>query len=158
MKHATALLPVFLFIIVVSCNDAADKVYCQGFVTREIVHTADHEEISRTFRLGCNGQCPGDSCAILKKEYNPVQPNGLVKEEWCGCPGDTIPRGCDIILKTYNINGRMVQQADCTPFDSCPVKTDSCQQQNRERVDTLRTVDNRDSIYHYYTTITCECN
>lgn len=134
------------------------KVYCQTLIRREIVHDKNHEELSRKFQLLCGGHCPGkDSCVKITIAYNPPLPNGLIKKEWCGCEGDTIPQGCDVILYTYNSHGRIVQQADCTPLNSCPIATDSCIQQNRETKDTVRSVDHKDSLYIYHTQITCEC-
>jgi len=143
-----------------SCNNREDdKVYCQGQVIRDIIQEKNHDEVSRTFEIACSGDCPNKKpCAIITVPYNPSLPNGLTKKQFCGCEGDTIPRWCEIILYTYQIGGRTVQQADCTPFNSCPVKTDSCIQQNRETVDTIKSVDDHtDSLYHYHTIITCEC-
>ena len=150
------LLLVLMFFL--SCKPAKDKVHCQGFVIREILHTPDHEEISRNFRLDCNGECPNkEKCKPLEKVYNPPVQNGLKKVEWCGCQGDSIPTYCDVLLRTYISNGRIVMQADCTPPESCPIVSDSCTQINKGKVDTIRTADNRDSLYKYTDQITCEC-
>jgi hypothetical protein len=153
------LISTVVILLISSCkNREDDKVYCQGQVIREIVHDKDHDELSRTFELACSGECPdGQNCAIQTVPYDPPRADGLIKKEFCGCKGDTIPRFCDVILYTYRMNGRIIQQADCTPFDTCPVKTDSCIQQNRETVDTVRSVDGKDSLYQYHTVISCEC-
>ena len=157
MKYLLAAL-LLGFLLYPSCKPAKDKVYCQGFVTREILHTPDHEEISRNFTLGCNGDCPNkEKCKTLEKVYDPPQPNGLKKVEWCGCQGDSVPVYCDVLLRTYISNGRIVMQADCTPSESCPVKSDSCIQVNKGKIDTIRTADNKDSLYKYTDQITCEC-
>ena len=161
MKPICLLATVTL--LVLSCknnNDVPSKVYCQGWVVRVIEQDPSHEELSRTFTLHCNGKCPGgNQCAILSKNYDPATPGGLIKEEWCGCKGDKIPVACDVVLKTYNINGRVIQQADCTSWNTCPVKTDSCIQMPDKdmKIDTLRSVDKKDSIYRYTGTIMCEC-
>ena len=153
------LLSTILIFLGSSCNDREnDKVYCQGQVVRDIIQDRNHDELSRTFRLFCSGNCTDkDSCKIDTVIYNPPLPNGMIRKEFCGCKGDTIPRWCDIILYTYQINGRIIQQADCTPFNTCPNKTDSCIQQDRETVDTIRSIDQKDSLYHFHTIISCEC-
>jgi hypothetical protein len=147
--------------LMLSCKrkKVPDKVYCQGFVVKVIETTPEGEELLRQFTLGCNGMCPGEkACEKLKREFNPPRPDGLVKEEWCGCPGDTIPAACDIVIRTFNNNGRQVQQADCTPWDTCPVGDSCIQQPDRDRrIDTVKSVTGKDSIYRYTSTLSCEC-
>ena len=160
--------PIFLLfsvaLLVLSCknNDKVpSKVYCQGWVVKVIEQNASHEELSRSFTLHCNGDCPdGKHCDSLFKNYDPAKPGGLIKEQWCGCKGDTMPMACDVVLRTFRTeDGRIIQQADCTPFNTCPAKTDSCIQQPDKdtKTDTLRSVDGKDSIYRFTGTITCEC-
>lgn len=154
----TLLLSLTLFCF--SCTDKVPhKVYCQGFVVRELIRTPDQEELSRTFTLKCNGQCPGGKpCSVIKKEFNPAKPGNIVSEEWCGCPGDEAPLACDVVLTTYNFDGRIVQQADCTKGTTCPTSADSCvQQPTKEVIDTIRNAQGADSLYKYTGQITCEC-
>ncbi|HVI46458.1 MAG TPA: hypothetical protein VM802_16400 [Chitinophaga sp.] len=135
------------------------KAYCQTFIQREIIHNKNHEELAARYKLLCTGRCPGkDSCEKITITYNPPLPNGLAKKQWCGCRGDTMPPACDVILYTYNFGGRIVQQVDCTPPNTCPVTSDSCIQQNKETTtDTIRSADHKDSLYIYHTQISCEC-
>jgi hypothetical protein len=157
--YAKLFISTVVLLLVSSCNDRGkDKVYCQGQVIRDIVQDKNHDEISRKFKLLCSGDCPNKNpCKIDTVTYDPPQANGLIMKEFCGCKGDTTPRWCDVILYTYNINGRIIQQADCTPYKTCPIDTDSCIQQNRETVDTIRSVDHHDSLYHYHAVISCDC-
>ncbi|PSL44290.1 hypothetical protein CLV51_106156 [Chitinophaga niastensis] len=140
-------------------NGGKDKVYCQTFIQRETIHDKNHKELSTKYKLLCTGHCPGkDSCEKITITYNPPLKNGLIKKQWCGCNGDTIPQACDVVLYTYNFDGRIVQTADCTAFNTCPVATDSCIQQNRDiGTDTIRSADHKDSLYIYHTQISCEC-
>ena len=153
------LLAAFLFalgLIYSSCKDVPSKVYCQGFVVKETVHTPNHEQISIKYTLYCNGKCPGGIDCKKEKTYNPPQQNGLIKMEWCGC--DSLPTSCDVVLKTFNSNGRIIQQADCTKWDSCPVNSDSCiQNPSRSRVDTIFNTDRSVKEFQYKDTITCDC-
>jgi len=153
------LISTAVFLLFSACNNREkDKVYCQGQVIRDIIHDKNHDELSRTFELVCSGDCPDkQKCQIQTVTYDPPGAGGLIKKEFCGCKGDTIPRWCDVILYTYQINGRTIQKADCIPFNTCPNNSDSCIQQNRETVDTMRTVDKKDSLYHYHAVISCEC-
>ncbi len=161
MKQICLLLSMTL--LVLSCDNkdkVLSKVYCQGFVVKMVEQDPSHEELSRNLALHCNGECPNRKpCEILSLVYNPAKAGGLIKEEWCGCKGDTAPLACDVVLKTYNINDRVIQQADCTSWNTCPVKTDSCIQMPDKdmKIDTLRSIDKKDSVYRYTATITCEC-
>ena len=153
------LLFIFTLICFSCTNRTPDKVYCQGFVVREIIRTTDQEELSRIFTLKCNGKCPdGQDCSIIKKEFSPAKPGNIISEEWCGCTGDKAPQVCDVVLTTYNFDGRIVQQADCTKGKMCPTDSDSCvQQPAKEVIDTTRNAQGADSLYKYTGTITCEC-
>jgi hypothetical protein len=160
MKTICLLAAVTLLVLACNNNDKVpSKVSCQGWVAREIEQDPTYGELSRKFTLHCNGKCPGGKpCEILSLSYDPPTFGRLIKEEWCGCKGDEKPKACDVVLRTYNSNGMIVQQADCTGWNTCPTDADSCIQKNKGgRVDTLRSVAGKDSIYRYLDTITCEC-
>jgi hypothetical protein len=151
-SYALLLLGVASF----SCKDVPAKVYCQGFIVKETVHSADHEQLSVEYALHCNGECPNGVSCKKEKVYDPPQANGLVKIEWCGC-NDT-PDACDIVLKTYNTGGREIKQADCTAWDTCPTDADSCvQNPSRSRIDTVFNSDKTVKEFHYTDTLSCDC-
>jgi hypothetical protein len=151
--------------LMLSCKDkkgAPDQNYCQGSVALVIDSTADGEELSRQLAFECSGLCPGDKfCEKYSRDYNPPGPNGLVKEEWCACPGDTIPpQDCDIFLRTYrDSTGQLKQRAECTAWNTCPEPSDSCLLRTpRKRVDTIRSIGGQDSIYRHKATQVCDCD
>ena len=156
MKQLLSILVFSLCLFSSSCKDVPSRVYCNGFVVKETVRTPEHEEVSVKYTLYCNGECPeGEPC---NKEivYNPPRQNGLMKIEWCGC--DSVPTACDVVLRTFSINGREIKQADCTEWNSCPVVSDSCiQNPNRSGIDTVFNDNNTISEFQYSDTITCDC-
>src|SRR5258706_12455679 len=130
MKLICLLATVTLLVFSCKNNDKVpSKAYCQGWVVREIEQDPVYGELSHKFILHCNGKCPGGKdCDILSISYNPPAPGNLIKEEWCGCKGDEKPKDCDVVLRTYNAGGMIVQQAECTGWGSCPTNADSCVQ------------------------------
>lgn len=153
MKYALCLL--LAACICCSCQEGNKKGNCSGFVVKETVHNADHDQLSVKYTLYCDGECPDGVSCKKEKVYNPPQPNGLVKIEWCGCSNE--PDACTIVLKTYNMNGRTIQQADCTAWTTCP-DGDSCvQNPSRSKTETVLNADNTAREYHYTDTLTCDC-
>ncbi len=155
MKQLPSILVFSLSLFYSSCKNVPSQIYCNGFVVKETIHTPEHEEISIKYTLYCNGEFTGGEPCNKEIVYNPPRQNGLSKLEWCGC--DSVPNACDVVLRTFILNGREIKQADCTEWNTCPIATDSCiQNPNRSSIDTVFT-NNTIKEFRYLDTITCDC-
>lgn len=154
MKYACCIL-LLAALACFSCKPKPATIPCEGYVVKETVHTPDHEQLSVAYTLHCDGECPNGVSCKKEKVYDPPQANGLEKIEWCGCSDE--PDSCTIVLRTFNLGGRTIQQADCTAWTTCP-EGDSCVQlPNRSRLDTVFNADRTIKELHYTDTLSCDC-
>jgi hypothetical protein len=143
------------------CKKKREEVFCQGQVIEETTQDAETGRNSYRMFLACASHCrDGSLCDSIVKEYDPPKNGYIVREVWCGCPGDQQPQGCDVIIQTQRFSeDTILRKAVCTDWnESCPLPADSCLPGYRNLKDTIKSVvTGKDSIYRFKRITACEC-
>lgn len=144
---ALASATFFLAVALEGCRapDRPDRgPFCQGFVFIDWRNLDDPEQLpqSEFGELRCNGACPdGSRCTVQHEEFDEPQ-GGVIRREWCACPGQSEPAFCHGVRELFVSGENRIWRFNCRPLDGCPAEGDFCREIHRQ-VDAPEGVDKR---------------